>query len=481
MQSPSPASVMAAVEAGRFAQASQELQRLIALAPKDLRVWMLAAEVAASLGQYDQMKTAVERASRLGAPPAECDRLRARAAGGSGRVEEAILFGERAVRGLDGAARFDAALGLAQSLYFAQRFDELARLVEAERGFCQDPRGSLFLARVARSRGDHAMAEAKLRELFEAKTTLVNRRIAGFDLVQLLDSLGRYAEAFEVARATHLSTTPPFDTRGLVADLDRTASLARRGAFRIRHRPTRRVASTALFSSLPRSGTTLLEQMLDRHPGLRGLGEIPAVEEMALGLTSLGGWPDGAWLADVAALDRLQAAYLDAAKAGATPQAGGMTLDKTLGTWMRLPAVATVLPGAKLLRLLRDPRDNAISLFLSSLDRVRLGWSGSLDSIRQVIAAERRCVPVLAETLELDLLSLSYEGLVDDPRGKLEATLAFLGLPWHEECLRPDLNQRVVVTLSHAQVRKPVNRGSIGRWRNYAEFFGPEWDELASP
>ena len=469
---------MAAIESQRFGQARAGLQQLLAAAPRDPRSWLLAAEVEYALGCYGEMKPAIERAAKLGAPAAVCDLLRARAASGCGEVDASIPLAERAMQGLSGPSRFEAAMVLGQSLLLAARHDDLARLVASEPLFRDDPRGWLFEARVARRSGDAVLAERKLRDVREGSTSLVTRRIAGFELVNLLDSCGRFDEAFDVAKEVHATTTPRFDTRGLVIELERCASLAAKGAFRLRSRPSRRVEGIALIASLPRSGTTLLEQMLDRHPKVRGLGEIPAVETLAMGITALGGWPDGAWMAEIADLDRLQAEYVSTVRSIGKVGSGLMTLDKTLDSWRRLPAIAAALPGAKLIRLRRDPRDNAISIFLSNLHWITMGWNASLESIRHVIEAERRCVPVIAKALEVELLDMGYESLVEDPATHLAQTLEFLGLPPEPACLAPEQNTRIVVTLSHEQVRRPLNRSSIGRWRNYGGHFGPEWEGL---
>jgi hypothetical protein len=78
-------------------------------------------------------------------------------------------------------------------------------------------------------------------------------------------------------------------------------------------------------------------------------------------------------------------------------------------------------------------------------------------------------------TLGIPHEDIRYEDLVEDPRGHMERVLARLGLPMDERVLAPQENARTVLTLSHEQVRKSINRGSIGRWRNYEFAFGPEW------
>ena len=96
-----------------------------------------------------------------------------------------------------------------------------------------------------------------------------------------------------------------------------------------------------------------------------------------------------------------------------------------------------------------------------------------------MIAAHRRHVPVIVEALRIADLPLRYEQMVEAPEPAARAMLAHLGLELDNNCLHPEDNRRVVHTLSHEQVRRPINRESIGRWQRYAARFDSAWDELA--
>jgi hypothetical protein len=149
--------------------------------------------------------------------------------------------------------------------------------------------------------------------------------------------------------------------------------------------------------------------------------------------------------------------------------------DKSLNTWHWLPAVAAVLPGAVCFHIMRDARDTAISLFLSNFHPKNVGWTRSLESIRRIIAAERALAPLALQTLGIPHESIAYEELVADPRGHMERCLKRMGLAMEDSVLAPESNARTVLTLSHEQVRKPINRSSIGRWKNYEWAFDSAW------
>jgi hypothetical protein len=157
-----------------------------------------------------------------------------------------------------------------------------------------------------------------------------------------------------------------------------------------------------------------------------------------------------------------------------------VTFDKTLGAWRCLPALAAILPGAICLSVARDPRDAAISAFLSYFHPLTYGWTASLSMIRRVHEAERSLVPHALEVLNIPHERMLYERFVEDPRGHIERVLARLGVAMDEAVLAPEANRRAVFTLSHEQVRRPIHRGSIGRWKNYEFAFDGSWDGLAA-
>ncbi len=465
---------------GRRADARRELAALLRARPRDPGAWICAAWIEHDARNAPAMREAVERAARFGARGSVLDLLRAVLANATGDMEHAVAHARRAAEGCTGGDRLLALAVLAESLAFAGRDAELGDLLAGEEALRNDPRGQLLAARLDRRRGDMAAAEAGFRAVLAGTGATRVRQMAGAELARVLDAAGRYDEAFAAAQAMHAATGQPFDTGGLIAEIDACVALAVRGAFRGMPRADGPIPPTALIAALPRTGTTLLEQMLDRHPGAHGIGESTAVHAVTQALISLGGWPQGALLAAPADRNRMRDLYLQIAREGGRLAPTVCTIDKSVQTWRRLPAVAAALPGAKVIRLVRDPRDTAISLFLSPMDPRTLGWSASLDDIRRVIAAERRSVPVLVDALGLDALRLEYEGLLREPRAHMERVLQFLGLPWHSECLAPEGSTRVAVTLSQEQVRRPLNADSVGRWRNYAAHFDARWEELAA-
>jgi hypothetical protein len=142
--------------------------------------------------------------------------------------------------------------------------------------------------------------------------------------------------------------------------------------------------------------------------------------------------------------------------------------------------VAAVLPGAVCLHLTRDPRDAAISLFLSHFHAgSAAGWTASLEGIRRLIEAEREVVPEMLAAVGLPHEHVAFEDLVANPAAEAWRCLDRMGLPMEDAVVHPERNRRPALTLSHAQVRQPINSRGVGRWRNYAWAFDERWHELA--
>lgn len=374
----------------------------------------------------------------------------------------------------------EVAIALAEALHRAGRRAEFARFVQSEAGWQGDERSAIFLARLDAD-ADAAKAIDDLSRLARAGRESTTRRIAGFEAVRLLDRLGRYREAFDLAAAVHRDTTPPFDVFAFEEEVVAEERMLAKADLAI-PRPGPDAEDLAFVVGMPRSGTTLLEQMLDRHPEVRGIGEYEGLFNLRQELVARGVWPER-----LRSLPAAEAAALAADYRARIPERGGaegrVSFDKTLHAWRLLPAVAAVFPGAALVHIERDPRDTAISMFLSNFHPKSWGFTRELASIRRVIALERRIVRPMLETLAgLDRgprgVSIVYEELVDHPEREIRRALDAMRLPFDPAVLAPESNTRTVLTLSHEQVRRPINRSSIGRWRNYEWAFDGAWDAL---
>ncbi len=398
-----------------------------------------------------------------------------------GRADEAMTL-LRPIACGRGPHAAEAMVTLLDLLFQTGKREEMRELSATKGAWNTHPRAAMHLARV-QSFDDPAAAVASMRAVLRGNFPLQQRRLAGFEAAGLLDKLGQYRDAFAAAREAHDTTGDDFDLDVFLRPIVEQATRMEKGdnwiAAATAGRSVERVQGVALMVAQPRSGTTLLEQMLDRHPAISGIGEFDGIRWICEGLKADPAWPRRPELVPTARAAQLQALYFEGANRIRRPGAQWL-FDKTLRTWRSLPEVAVVLPGALCIDVHRDPRDMATSIFLSYFTPGTMGWVRSFAGMQRVIEIERRLIPRMMEVLEIPHQTVVYEDLVDDPATHAGRCLSAMGLPMDARVLNPEANPRAAITLSALQVRQPINRSSIGRWKNYEWAFDASWDALVS-
>lgn len=457
----------------RFGAALQLAVESINKNSQDVRWTLGAGRAALALGRLRDAADSFARAERLVPSDPECQLQIAIVDHRLARSESA----ERRLRTLIQARpvnEVDAQLVLAEVLHRTNQSDALQRHMLGGGEWLQDPRATLFLARLQAIQ-DPVAAINTFDTLARGSAPSFLRRIAGFEAVKLLDRGTHYREAFDMATFIHASTGSPFDVGGLEADIAAQKRFLN-STLKITPRANA-VTGTAMIVGLPRSGTTLLEQMLDRHPAITGIGEYEGVQTLGDLATASGLLPDELSLLSVRDGAAWQRVYCEGAAFLRQPSAQ-FTLDKSLHTWRWLPVIAAVLPGTVMLAIEREARDTAISTFLGNFHPSSFGWTGSLDGIHRIIGAHRSILPAALERFGFCHEAIQYESLVEDPAVHAARCLARMGLAMDRATISPESNARTVLTLSYEQVRKPINRASIRRWCNYEWAFDGSWNAL---
>jgi hypothetical protein len=393
-----------------------------------------------------------------------------------GRIDSAIAHLIPVAHGRSPHA-VEAKINLIMTYFQAGRHEAFQEEVAMQGAWREDPRAALMFARATAMRDPEAGIE-ELKAILRSNRHWALRRFAGFEAVGFLDKAGRYREAFDLASEVHAATTGPLELEEWMGPLRQQVALLEKGKgfFKPRADP---VQGVAFVVAMPRSGTTLLEQMLDRHPSIGGIGEFDGLDFVCRALFNGGPWPRVPGAVPDRQFADLQRHYMDGAaqirKPGAT-----WTFDKSLRTWRALPEVLAVLPGAVFINVDRDPRDVATSIFLSYFNPKTYEWTSRFDAIRQIIEMQRRTVQLAFEVLEQPHVSIIYEDLVEEPATYASRCLSLMGLEMDERVLSPEQNRKGAYTLSFAQVRQPINKRSIGRWKNYEWAFDAKWDAVVA-
>jgi tetratricopeptide (TPR) repeat protein len=224
---------------------------------------------------------------------------------------------------------------------------------------------------------------------------------------------------------------------------------------------------------MPRSGTTLVEQILASHTEVFGAGEVLDVQQIALELPTILGttepYPECVRQLTRAIARDLAERYLH--RLSALGGSARRVVDKLPENYLHLGLIALLFPRARIIQCRRDPRDVCLSCYVQDFKAVR--FACSLDDLAAYYRAYERLMAHWREALPLSVLDVRYEELVADPEAQSRRLVAFCGLAWNEHCLAFHETRRAVQTASRVQVRQPVYTSSVGRWRRYAAQLRP--------
>ncbi|MDJ0944606.1 MAG: sulfotransferase [Kiloniellales bacterium] len=321
--------------------------------------------------------------------------------------------------------------------------------------------------------GDPLIASLQ-RLLTKPRLSQSARCFLGFAAGKVYDDLGDCDRAFghylEGNRAKGARPNPAYGG----AYLERILAVCDRALLATRPRGGGGRATPVFIVGMPRSGTSLAEQVLASHPAVFGAGELPYLDRIA---EALGGrcpgdavYPECLPAVPRPVLEGFAESYR---KESLAPAAGAAVVtDKAPLNFRHLGLIALLFPEARIVHCRRDALDTCLSCFFQNFARGQ-EYSFDLAALGRFYRDYRRMMAAWAEVLPLEIFDLDYEDLVGDLEGVGRRLLAFCGLDWHPDCARFFETRRPVLTASRMQVRRPLYASSIGKWRRYAHHLGP--------
>ena len=351
----------------------------------------------------------------------------------------------------------------------------------------------LARARILRRDGDHANALHALDSADASTNDDAGRAALAFERAKVLDASGQCDEAMQALAHAHAYAGRAVEARfpdivsghdlaWLDERLDRPAPDAWREPVE-----DGLPADPAFLVGFPRSGTTLLETVLDSHPGIVALDERPALEAAVARLKSgVAETGDALLLAPDASRRDARRTYWNEVARYRSDAREGVLLDKYPLHLSRAPYIARLFPDARMLLLLRHPCDCVLSCYMQSF-----GMNGGVLSFATLEATAQTYARIMGyweeqrPLLATPVHSLRYEDLLQDFEGETVRALGFLGLPWdpsvagYREAAAARANR--IRTPSYAQVVAPLNRGAVDRWLRYRKHFSTRTLELLAP
>ena len=466
---------------GRHAQAIEQFQKLIAGGHRTASLYNSLSLALSAGGQDAESAEAAKTAARLEPDRPELqvnlgNRLKA-----LGLMEQAIEAYGRAVA-LDGQmAAAQVGLGNAH----AAIGDRDRAVVHYRQALAARPdhiRAFYHLALTAKSDRD-AIDRATLAR-FRARAqgdglALGDRILLHNALGFVADRRGDFAAAFahfsafnQALREQRMEQGRGFERAAHGRLVERIIAAFPEGAFAAGADPMPTGGRPLLIVGMPRSGTTLVEQILGSHPAVAPGGELPQLGQMA---ASIAGYPDGLEGLSRQRLGKLAADYR-AVLTGIDGAAPWVT-DKMPQNFLHLGLVARLLPDAVVVHCRRDPVDSCLSCYFQNFAHGN-DYATDLSDLASYYRDYHRLMAHWRRVLPRAPVEVVYEELVADPEATVRCLLEAAGLTWDTACLAFTASRRPVMTASQWQVRQPIYSKAVGRWRNYRDHLEPLLEAL---
>ncbi|MGQ0696650.1 MAG: tetratricopeptide repeat-containing sulfotransferase family protein [Panacagrimonas sp.] len=311
------------------------------------------------------------------------------------------------------------------------------------------------------------LENAKAAAPSDAATALI-----GYGLLKYHDRRKDYAAAAQAgiaANAARRAQAGVLDRAALTQRIDRIVQTYTRDFFAEHRRLGLGTDQPVFIVGLPRSGTTLTEQILSAHPALHGAGELPDLSRIASRCVARDEepWQAATRLDEMTSRERALE-YLHALGDGA-PKSRLRISDKSPLNFFQLAFAAVLFPNARVVHCLREPRDNALSIWMENFASDQR-YATDFDDLAFFTSQYRRLMAHWREHLPLKMLDMQYENTVADLEAQARKLMRFLGVPWDAGCLDFHSNDRAVQTPSRWQVRQPIYTRSVSRWKTYAPY-----------
>jgi len=498
----------------RHKEAIDCLHRALELAPGTANAYFNLGRIYKTLGDFGRAVMQFEQALRYDPDLADAYINLSGIYFELGRLQDAERITRHAIDTHRDAYHFRNSL--VQLYKYRGEYDQALEECEILLGHAPDNITALgFKADLLERKGDYAQAYALIRELaasgrlditgletfarlchrfdaceeaarvvhakLQTMTLDEQRRSLHFALGRIYDHMGRYGEAIEHYTTANRLAGVSYDPEKTTRRLERLARTFSRERLQDMPRAGNHSSRPVFIVGMPRSGTSLVEQILSSHPDIHGAGELTAMNELADSIQALTRsrqeYPECATELDTEQMNQLADIYLTQLQ-GISPDARRV-VDKMPGNFRHLGLISRLLPGARIIHCRRDPRDTCVSIFFQSFNQTH-AYGTDLATLGRYYRDYERLMAHWRSVIDVPLYEIQYENLVADQERYSRELVEFCSLDWDARCLEFHKTRRDVATASYDQVRRPMYRSSLERWRRYEPWIQPLLDALES-
>jgi len=463
------------LKAGHLAAAREICLDLLQRNRLNVKALEILAAAAFQDALYDEARTCLQRCIRLKPRDALYPTRMAQVYATEGRFTDALSMLDRAQKT---DPRHAVSPGLKASLFRITGAEDKARdlLEPIIRAGTEDAEAAHEFAQLL-LKADRSTDAVDLasRHLDDQDASPNIRRQLLYLIGRAHHKLGHIDHAFQAYRRANELNLVPFDPDQHIRFVDRLVE-----TFSSDRLPAMPHASNAselpvIIAGMPRSGTTLIEQIIDAHPDAHGGGEMPdltrLVRRLPKQLDSDKPFPECAADLTPHNVDRVAKPYLDRLRR--IGRRAKRVVNKNLDNHLYLGLVALLFPNARIIHSRRDPLDTCFSCYTTHLLPENQPYASNLEHLGLAYRQYERLMDHWRTLPGLEILDVQYEQLVADQESHSRRIIDFLALQWDDRCLRFYDSGRVAGTLSYDQVTRPIYTSSVGRHKRYEKHLQP--------
>lgn len=330
-------------------------------------------------------------------------------------------------------------------------------------------------ANLSRHFNHHSESIGLLEKLLAlGNLNLLQRSSVHFYLGVLYGSLEKFSDAFEHLQIGNELATVPYDLSRDKVFIESLITAYSDSAMMTLPRAENRSELPIFIVGMPRSGTSLVEQILAMHPLVFGAGELNNINDIVTHLTFSERfdqpYPENIRSLTQEYINELAQEYLQTLVDLGSD--ASIVTDKMPSNFLNLGLIELLFPNARIIHCIRDPMDTCFSCYCQNFVG-NLPYANNLSHLGKYYNLYKKLMQHWKEVLKLPIMEVQYEELVRNPEKLTREMLEFCGLDWDERCLRFYESERIVKTSSYDQVRQPIYEKSIGRWKSYENYLEP--------